>query len=49
MNAQIVFLETIKEDISFADIRKTMFQICSDNQQAILISGYSDRYLNPRK
>lgn len=40
-------LETIKEDISFADIRKTMFQICSDNQQAILISD-CESYANSR-
>lgn len=31
-------LETIKEDISFADLRKAIFQICNGNQQAILIS-----------
>ncbi|MDR2913253.1 MAG: hypothetical protein LBV74_00200 [Tannerella sp.] len=31
-------LETIKDDISFADIRKAVFQICNGNQQAILIS-----------
>ncbi|MDR1881836.1 MAG: hypothetical protein LBR26_03525 [Prevotella sp.] len=31
-------LETIKADIPFADIRRAVFQICSDNQQAILIT-----------
>jgi len=31
-------LETIKDDISFADIRKAVFQICNGTQQAILIS-----------
>lgn len=31
-------LETIKEDIPFADLRKAVFQICNGNQQAILIS-----------
>jgi hypothetical protein len=31
-------LETIKEDISFADIRKAVFQICNGSQQAILIT-----------
>jgi hypothetical protein len=31
-------LETIKEDIPFADIRRAVFQICNDNQQAVLIT-----------
>ena len=31
-------LETINTDISFADIRRAVFNICNDNQQAIYIS-----------
>jgi hypothetical protein len=40
-------LETIEDDISFADIRKAVFQICNDNQQAILISD-CESYANNR-
>ncbi len=40
-------LETIKNDISFADIRKAVFQICNGNQQAILISD-CESYANGR-
>jgi hypothetical protein len=40
-------LETIENDISFADIRKAVFQICNGNQQAILISD-CESYANGR-
>lgn len=40
-------LETIRQDISFADVREAMFQICNDNQQAILISD-CESYANSR-
>lgn len=40
-------LETINTDISFADIRSAVFNICNDNQQAILISD-CESYANGR-
>lgn len=40
-------LETINTDISFADIRSTVFNICNGNQQAILISD-CESYANGR-
>lgn len=40
-------LETIKDDISFADIRTAVFQICKGDQQAILISD-CESYANGR-
>ncbi len=40
-------LETINTDISFADIRSAIFNICNDNQQAILISD-CESYANGR-
>lgn len=40
-------LETINIDISFADIRSAVFNICNDNQQAILISD-CESYANGR-
>jgi len=39
-------LQTIKEDISFADIREAAFRISRDNQQAILISDCESYYNN---
>jgi hypothetical protein len=43
-------LETIKQDISFADIRSAVFQICAGNRQAVLISDcesyYEGRFLD---
>lgn len=40
-------LETINTDISFADIRSAVFNICNDNQQAIIISD-CESYANGR-
>lgn len=40
-------LETIVKDISFADIRTAVFNICNGNQQAILISD-CESYANGR-
>lgn len=40
-------LETIETDIPYADIRKAVFDICNDNQQAILISD-CESYANGR-
>jgi hypothetical protein len=40
-------LDLISNDIPFADIRKAVFHICNDNQQAILISDF-ESYGNGR-
>lgn len=40
-------LETIETDIPYADIRKAVFDICGDDQQAILISD-CESYANGR-
>jgi hypothetical protein len=40
-------LETIRDDISYADIRKAIFQICYGNRQAILITD-CESYANGR-
>jgi hypothetical protein len=43
-------LETMRQDIPFADIRRAVFQICESNQQAVLISDcesyYEGRFLD---